>query len=153
MRHLIIAGLVCLLSACVTAETVMLDHRTAIISGRGDGYSSQASVVQRVMVEAATAAQARGFRYFAVLDSTDTTRRGAVALPTNTYGQANAQTTCNYAYCNSSATGSSSTYGGGVMEVVRPGTDLQVRFYNDGEIDPNQPGVWDAVAVLAAQPE
>ena len=141
------------LSACVTAETLMLDERTAIISGSGDELSSPARVQQRIMLEAANAATARGFRYFVVQSVQDTTRRGVTQLPTQSYAQGNGTTTCSFGVCQTSATANGMTFGGGSYESVMPGSDVQVRFFREGEIDPATPGLWDAVSILSAQPK
>lgn len=146
-----VAILAALLSACVTAETTMLDERTAIISGRGDEFSSAARVQQRVMLEAATAATSRGYRYFMIQQANDTTRRGIVQRPMTTTGQGQGTTTCYYGTCQTNAQANTMTTGGGSYEVIMPGADILVRFYHEGEIDPATPGLWDAQSVLAAQ--
>lgn len=153
MKKLAAVAAALLLSGCVTAETMMLDDRTAIISGSGDEYSSAARVQRRVFVEAATAAQVRGYRYFVIQNSRDTTTTGTRALPTQTYANAQANTNCGYVACNTSAYGQSQTFGGGFQQVIQPGMDVLVRFYREGEVDPRQDGVWDATAILAAQPK
>lgn len=140
------------MTACVTAETAMLDERTAIISGRGDEYSSAARVQQRVLLEAAESATERGFRYFLVMSAQDTTRRGIAQMPITTTGQGQATTTCSYGTCRTNAQGNAMTMGGGAYEFTMPGADVQVRFYREGEIDPATPGLWDAQSILAAQP-
>lgn len=153
MRKIILATALALtLSACVTAETAMLDERTAIISGRGDGYTTPAQVQQRVLLEAAESATERGFRYFMVTNAQDATRRGMAYMPVTTTGQGNATTNCFMGTCRTTANANAMTYGGGAYEVIRPGSDVQVRFYREGEIDPATPGLWDAQSIIAAQP-
>lgn len=139
------------LAGCVTAETIMLDSRTAIISAQGSGYNTQAQVVQKVLVQAATETQARGFTYFQVLDSQDTTRQGQAVIPGNSYSNTNATASCYGGYCSGNANTNSTYTPPQVINVIRPGADVRIRFYRDGEIDPNTQGVWSAADVLAAQ--
>ena len=153
MRKIVLATALALtLSACVTAETAMLDERTAVISGRGGGYTTAAQVQQRVLLEAAESATARGFRYFMVVAAQDATTRSIVDTPSTTTGQGSATTNCFMGTCRTSLNTSATTSGGGAYEIIRPGADVQVRFYRDGEIDPSTPGLWDAQSIIAAQP-
>ena len=142
------------LGGCVAADTTMLDERSAIISGRGTNYTSQAQVLQKVLAEAATAAQARGYRYFVVLGTADRTTTGATYFPGQTTTTGTATGSCmTEMFCNAQYQQQSYTTPGAVVSVVRPGADVGVRFYKEGEIDPNQAGVWDSVSILAAQPK
>ncbi len=144
-------GLALLLAGCVTASTKMIDDRTAVIKGRGNAYVSMGDVQARIMLQAATEAQARGYAYFVLGDSYDSSRSGTFAMPTTTNTDFSGSAHCFGAYCNGSGTATSTTYGGGAFGYVKPGADVMVRFFREGEIDPNRPGVWTAARILAAQ--
>lgn len=137
------------LSGCVTAKTQMLDDRTAIISGRGSGYSSAADVYKKVLVAAATTAQERGYSHFQITGTQDATTQGAAVFrnPTTTNVAGNAL--CTGAWCSGTAT--ANTYGGGgtIIPVIRPGADIVIRLLNEGEFDPGAQGVFRAESVLA----
>lgn len=110
------------LSACMSTESVMLDDRTAIISGRGGGPRTSAEVYQASLIEAATQTQARGFELFQIQSSADKTRTQVIASEYN------------------------------VQAVEKPGLDLVVRMYRAGEISPDAPNVFTASKILAAAP-
>lgn len=151
MRSMILGAAALALAGCVSTSTAMLDERTAIISGRGSGYSSAADVQQRVILEAATAARARGFRYFVIQSATDQSRSGRMYFPgqTNTYGQGTA--TCTGNFCSGTYSGQTYSTPAQAFDYVRPGQDVQIRFYREGEINPKAANVWDAVSIMAAQ--
>lgn len=140
-----------LLAGCVTASTKMIDDRTAVIKGRGNAYVSMGDVQARIMLQAATEAQARGYAYFVVGDSYDSSRSGRFVAPTTTNTDFNGSAACMGSFCSGSGTASSTTYGGGSFNYIKPGADVMVRFFREGEIDPNRPGVWSAARILAAQ--
>lgn len=138
------ALLACLLAGCVSASSEMLDSRTAIISGRGNAYVSSVDVAKKMLVEAATLAQSRGFEYFAFVGFSDASSTGQFATPSqsNTYATAN----CTAYSCVGQS--STTTNPGTVTTYVKPGSDATVRFYHEGEWPAGQ-RVWRASEVLA----
>lgn len=150
MRRVLVAAIAAvLLSGCVTAKATMLDDRTAIISGRGNNFTSQADVLHKVLIEAATTAQARGYRYFVIESSQDTTRRGTAYFPGQTTTTGSVSGVCATAVCTGNYRSQSYTSPGSAVPIVKPGADVQVRFYREGEIDPSPRHVWDTQSVLA----
>lgn len=102
----------------------MLTSNTAYISGRGHGSAtSSAEVFRDTLVEAATVTQGAGYRYFVIVSQQDESRRGAIV----------------------DGVGNSLF----VTPVRNAGTGIQIQMFNPGQIDPSQPGVWDAADVLA----
>lgn len=150
MRGLIIVAS-SLLAACVSAETHMLDSRTAIISSRGTGLDSPADVATKVLQRAATEAQARGYPYFQIVGFQDMSRSGTYTTPgtarTNAYGQANC-----YSYTCYGTASSTTTYNPGqTFQTFAPGADVTVRFLHASEITKDMTGIWEAASVLAQQ--
>lgn len=137
-----------LLSGCVSAKTHMLDSRTAIISGRGTGLDSPAAVTQKVLRQAATEAQARGYEYFMVVDAQDRSAHGTYTTPgyanTNTFGTANC-----YGYsCSGSASSTTRYTPGQTIATFAPGADVTVRFLHGSEVSEGM-RVWRAADILA----
>ena len=79
----------------------------------------------------------------------DQTRGGAVYIPGQTYSTGTASANCFGANCAGSYEGQTYTTPGSAMGYVKPGADIYIRFYREGEIDPKTPGLWDADSVLA----
>jgi hypothetical protein len=144
MRILMLA---ILLAGCTTAKTMMLDDRTAVISGRDSGWGDRADVKRKILVTAAQMAQARGFQLFQVVGVEDATKSGVVPImgqsTTNTYGSA----TC-YGYsCTGQATSNSYGTPAYLAPYTKLGADVTVRFYRTGEIEPG-PHIYSAAAIL-----
>lgn len=114
------------LVACAEGDTKtkMLDDRTAAISAYGYSDESHTGVTQSMFMEASRRALARGYTYFQVLQAKVFTSVDAVR--------------------QSSATPSASD----VQFHRRPRGNMLVRFHKVGEINPDQPSVFDAQKVL-----
>lgn len=138
-------------TACVRVNERMLDQRTAVLSGRGTAFDSRGGVTQGLITRAAEMAQERGYPYFAIMDSADASSTGYWQQPSTTYGNATAFTNCTGSFCNSTINGSATTYPGQTFQFNRPGADMMVRFFGQGEVNPNAPGVWSVASVLGAQ--
>ena len=126
MKRLFAMAYAVALVACAQgdAETKMLDDRTATISAYGYSDEGHTDVTQTMFNEASRQALARGYRYFQVLRAKVSTGTGAVR--------------------QSSATPSATD----VPADGRPRGNMLVRFHKAGEINPDQPGVFDAEKVL-----
>lgn len=139
------------LASCVGTDSMMLDQRTAFISGRGNAFAKPSDVWKKVLVQAATMAQERGYSHFAILDAKDAGSTGTYYQPgtstTNTTGMAS----CTAYTCVGQATSNTYSTPGYAMPIFKPGTDLTVRFFNANEVDPNASGVWEAAAILAVR--
>lgn len=148
-RVLFALPLILSVSACVRAHTEMLDERTAIISGRGTAFDSMSGVTHHIFIKAARLAQARGFRYFQILNDQQAIEHSYMYTPGQSYTNGTVNVAGNTAYYNQSTT----TTPGTVSQFNKPTENTMVRFYNSGEVNPNQPGIWDAQSVLAANPK
>jgi len=151
MRVFLLAAVSLAIAGCVSTSTAMLDERTAVISGRGSGYSSPAQVQQRVLLEAAQTAQARGFRYFAVISSTDQSTRGQIVTPGTNQTTGSVFGSCTGPFCSGTYSGQTTVTPAQVFDFVKPGQDILIRFYREGEVNANARGVWDSMSILAAQ--
>ncbi len=150
MKSILIAGVaVMVLCGCVRTTSDALDERRMVISGRGNAFATQGEVVKASLQEAARQAKAKGYRYFQIAGGKDQTSRGAVYIPGQTYSSGTATANCFGANCTGSYQGQTYTTPGSAMGYVKPGADIYVRFYREGEIDPSTPGLWDANSVLA----
>jgi len=149
---LAILGMLALTAGCTMASSRMLDNRTAIISGRGTAFTSMAGVADKVLVQAAMEAKARGYPYFVIMESRDASRTGYYTTPTTTNTNVTGTASCMGFMCNGSAQGTSTTYGGQTYGFDKPGADVMVRFLRADEVNPNAPGVWNTDAILAAHP-
>jgi hypothetical protein len=151
MGKLAIALAALALAGCVGTDSMMLDQRTAFISGRGNAFAKPSQVWQKVLTQAATMASERGYSHFAILDAKDGTSYGAYYQPgsstTNTIGSA----TCTGYSCIGSATSNTSYTPGYAIPLSYPGTDLTVRFFHANEVDPSASGVWEAATILATR--
>jgi hypothetical protein len=135
-------------SGCVHTETMMLDPRTAIISGRGNAYSSTGQVHNQILREAAAKTVAAGFTHFVILNRQDASSEGAYFQPgtTTTTGQATAS--CFGNTCNAFGSATTRTTPGYAIPMFYPGADVTVRFLRADEVKPDMPYVWEAAVLL-----
>lgn len=149
MKKALLLGFVVVLAGCVRTETAQIDARTAIISGRGSAFDSAAKVQVAAMVQAAKTTKSKGFRYFTVLGAQDTTTHGAVYIP----GQTTSNTTVSGFGNTAYATTTSTTTPGSMVGIVKPGEDITIKMFKEGEVQASAPGIWDADSILAANPK
>lgn len=147
MRAAIILAV--LLAGCVTAKTEMLDDRTAIISGKGSGFDNSASLIKKILVAAATKAQERGFEYFQIVGSKDTTTTSLYIPPQTSTTNVTGNSYCTGYWCSGSANATTFRPGGAAIPIARPGADVMIRLLHAGEFKPGASGVFNTAAVLA----
>jgi hypothetical protein len=132
----------------------MIDNRTAIVTARGTAFDRLASVQHDVLVRAAILTKARGFKYFQVLSVADATTTATMILPGQTYTSGtvtgSATTVGNTTFGNANYSGSSYTTPTNIIPLIKPGTDITIRMYKDGEVYAGQAGVWDAQGIISA---
>ena len=135
-----------LMSGCVSSHTDFIDDRTAMISGRGTAFDNASSVKPHILIKASELAVSKGFKYFQVIDDMQGTDHSYLVQngPSYTHGTLSAYG--NTARYNQTTTNSPSS----INEIDKPKEETTVRFYKDGEINPDQNGVWDAQRILAA---
>lgn len=134
-----------LLSACVQTGVRFVDDRTAVISGRGNGYTSPNQVQKKVLEQAATLTLSRGFTRFTILDSRDAGQTNYAQMPStsNTQGNFNAQPTYGGGVAGSYSSNTTSIPGA-VIPIYMPGMDVMIRMFSDADAPP---GAWDANAL------
>lgn len=153
IRCLLVAGLIlgcASVAGCVRTDTEMLDSSTAMISARGTAFDTPATVLKATRVAAAKVAQSRGFRYFAIVSVQDATRTATIYTPPQTHSYGTMTGTVS-PYGNVNATYTDSTYAtpGSVETLIKPGSDVVIRFFREGEVDPRAQGICDVESVLA----
>jgi hypothetical protein len=132
----------CALVACATPyqpesfsggfSEIPLASDTYQISVSGNGYTSKSAVREMSLLRAAELARENGFTHFVVLDSADATKTNTFVTPgssqTNTYGSATAYSYGNSATAYGQSSSTTSFTPAQTQYVVKPGTDLVVRF-------------------------
>jgi len=132
------------LCACtsVGSKTRMISSNTAIITAGGNAFASGGDVTQAAFKEAAETTVNRGYRYFVVVDSSDTSERGSYVLP------GSAQTTGTVSA--SGAYSATTTYTPSQnIDFVKPGQKMVIAMFREGEVDVKTPNLWDAKDVLS----
>jgi hypothetical protein len=128
------------LAACVRTSSSMIGPNMAIISGRGTAFDTTAGVSGGTIKEAARITLSHGFRYFAVVAAQNKDRRGMAYLPGQTYTSGNVTASGNTATWS----GNSYTTPGSTVGFIKPGMDVTIKMFHEGEIDPHADGVMDA---------
>ena len=149
-RFSVLAVCVCILAGCaaVGAEGTMLSDNTALISATGRSVEDRAEIVDNALKEAANVTSAHGYRYFTIISADNTSTSMTVAVPGQRYfiqmpGNRAAATFGPAAYAGGMYTGPDRT-----VTRFKPGLDIIIQMYRQGEIDPSQQGVWNADVVL-----
>ena len=140
-----------LLASCVAKDSMMLDQRTAFISGRGNAFAKPSEVWEKTLTQAATMASERGYSHFAILDAKDAGGYDYMYQPGSSTTTTTGSAACTGYSCVGSAVSNTSYSPGYATPIFKPGTDLTVRFFHANEIDPNASGVWEAATILAAR--
>jgi hypothetical protein len=124
------------LTGCVVETGVRyVDNRTAIISSRGNGFTTPKQVQQNVMREAAKLTLSRGYTHFSILDSRDASSTGAYQMPgtSTTQGAFNARSTYNGGV-QGTYSQQTTTTPGAVVPIFFPGMDVAVRMYKAPDV-------------------
>jgi hypothetical protein len=122
------------LAGCVQTGVRYLNNNTVVVSARGNGFAKPDQVQRSVMEKAASFAVENGYSHFSILGSADATSVGIYQTPStaNTQGVFAAQPVC----CGSvvGAYSQRTTYTpGAAIPIIKPGMDVAVRFYHEGE--------------------
>lgn len=147
MTKAAIAIIALLLSGCATTKSMMLTENTAMISGKSFyDWNSPSDVQRKILTTAAQMAQERGFEYFEIVSSADTSKHGLVAIPgqstTNTYGSAY----CTGYWCAGQGTSYTSATPGYIAPYTQAGADVVVRFYHAADAPRS---AYSAAAILS----
>ena len=137
-----------LLAGCALAQSTMLTDNTARITSRANSVANRDRVIQDALAEAARLTRAHGYRYFIVVEATDDSRSANVAI----LGQIT-RNKANMAIPFGSLSiglinrpGTTFLTSASRVQITRPGLNITIRMYRDGEIDPRGQGVWNAEA-------
>lgn len=140
------------LVGCVRTDTELLYSSTVVISARGTAFDTPATVVKATLAQAAQLAQSHGFQYFKIISASDATRLSTIYTPAETHssGSLNGSVTAygNFGELNAQYNGTSYTTPGQAYTFIKPGADVMLKLYHDGEVDSRAPGVWSVASVL-----
>lgn len=126
-----------LLTACTTTSQMQLAPDRAILTTRGNAFTTPEKVQHDMLLEAAKMAQAQGYEWFVIDGSRDVTTSGVLMTPAS--GTA-------YASGNASGWSGSAQYtGADYMPYTKPGMAVSVRFGRG----PRPDGAIDAAFILA----
>jgi hypothetical protein len=139
MRQSLAASLLLALGAAASGcaspiQSMMLTDDTALVSAIGYKPEDQGKVIEDSLKEAAKLTAAKGFRYFVILDAADASRPGRQIVVQSAIRQTFPETF---------------PPAGGSIGYTRPGLDMTIRMYRDGEIDPKTEGLWNSAELLA----
>lgn len=123
------------LGGCTAPHTTMLADDSALISVFGSGPDDREKVVQNALAQAARATAAQGYRYFIILKAQDVSRMGTMIVHDQT-GPRSGPNNIGKPGTNYVTFSRNVTY-------LRPGLDITIRMFREGEIDPLIMGVWN----------
>ena len=151
MRKFIAAALCAvLLCGCVSAQSTMLTDSTAMVTARGAHSNDRNDLVQATLAEAAKLTRMHGYRYFTILKATDASRWGSITTPGVTLvfegGVQRPLGTTNLGAQN--IPGSKFSGPDNSVPIIRPGLEITIRMYRDGEVDPGRQEVWNPEVIL-----
>jgi len=134
-------------AACANASGMMLTENTGVVSALGSASSNPESVFETALIEAGNLARAHGYQYFTVLKTEDKSITGTQYVPGETIPAGNSQRTSarpvGDANLETQTSNSTYTTPSAAMHYVRPGYELTVKMYREGEIDARMEGVWN----------
>jgi len=134
MRNFV--ALACLfLAACATPKSTMLAENTAAITVVGRSADDRERVIQDALVEAGKITREHGYQYFIIVRAQDASRTTTAFLDDQTVRRSSA--------ANLSKPGASYVTVTRNLMFRRPGLDLTIRMFHEGEIDPRIQGVWN----------
>ena len=156
-KVLALATAAMLLTGCALAQGSMLTDNTARITSRANSPANRDRVIHDALAEAARLTRAQGYRYFIILDATDESRiadvdvlsqivrtRGNAAIPASSTSSSLGRVLNN--------PGTNVLTSASRVEILRPGLNITIRMYREGEIDPGAQGVWNAEGPLMIEP-
>lgn len=143
----IVAALASIVSACTSysqgVESFWQRPDVLVVSGAGNGFTSQDQIDGYVLLKAAEKAVESRYRYFVMLDSKNTGSTTTSTYYTPVRTTFNASTYGNTTYGSATTTGGAQT-----MYIFKPGRDAAFRMF-DGIPAGYRPGQYhDAIAVL-----
>ena len=141
-----------LLAGCAgSGESMMITDDTALISVSGANGDSRDKLVSASLLEAARTTQAHGYRFFTVLAADDAPRvTHKIVPPAYIYQTGFTDPRADRAMMRAKRSDHGNlTPVGESVAYARPGLDITIRMYREGEIDPAKDGVWNSATILA----
>jgi hypothetical protein len=124
-----------MLGGCAAPHSTMLADDSALISVFGSSSNDREMVIQAALAEAARTTAAQGYRYFIIIKAQDVSRMGTMTV----HDQTGARSSTN----NLSKPGANYVTFSRNVTYLRPGIDITIRMFREGEIDPQIMGVWN----------
>ncbi len=134
MRRLFVLACL-LLSACAAPKSTMLAENTAAISVVGRSANDRERVIQDALAEAGKITREHGYQYFIIVRAQDASRTTTALLDDQTVRRSSAT--------NLSKPGANYVTVTRNLMFRRPGLDITIRMFHEGEIDPRIQGVWN----------
>lgn len=129
------------MSACTTTSQMQIAPDRAIITTRGNAFTTPEKVQHDLLVQASKTAQASGFEWFVIDGSRDVSTHGALTTPAS--GSAFASGDAN------GWSGSASYTGATYTPYTKPGMAVVVHFGRG----PRPSNAFDAALILAQNPK
>jgi hypothetical protein len=156
MRRFLAAAFVLALGAAVSGcaspiQSMMLTEDTALVSAIGHKPEDQGKVVDASLQEAARLTASKGFRYFVIMDAADASKMGSrfeAPMPSARDRNVTTPTAFSGQLITTPVYRDYFKFPGRNVAFVRPGIDITIRMYREGEIDPKSQGVWSAADLL-----
>ncbi len=145
----LIRWIVCgvLLTGCASgqnSQSMTITEDTALVSVAGKPGMSRATLFREAVGEAARITRDHGYTYFVIIGAAD----AAQTVSRNVPGQLLASRTARPRNTFTASFDPVSTTPGHTVQETRPGLDVTIRMYREGEIEATKEGVWPAAAVL-----
>jgi hypothetical protein len=109
------------------------------VSFKGNGYTSMERATDYCLLRCAELAVRNGYKFFAVVDESQHSKKGSYTTPTTTYGTATVS--------GNTASGTSTTYGGQTFIISKPRATNTIFCYKTNE---GQATLFDAYYVRAS---
>ncbi|MGN6517124.1 MAG: CC0125/CC1285 family lipoprotein [Rhizomicrobium sp.] len=124
-----------------------IDDNTIQISGKGNAYTSAATIQQYVLLKAADETLADGYDFFVLVSASDASRSGAFYVP----GQTTSYTTGSASIMGNNVYGQATTHTyatpGSAFIFIKPGEDAVIKMYRGVKPADAPPNVYDAYQV------
>ncbi len=141
-------------SGCVAPiQSMMVTEDTALVSVVGKGPQDQNKVIDASLHEAARLTASKGYRYFVIMDAVDASKTGerrAAPTPTQKDRTATAGTPVAGQLLFAPVYRDYFKFPSNNVKYLKPGIDIAIRMYHEGEIDPKSQGVWSTAELLNA---
>jgi hypothetical protein len=130
---------------------MMVTEDTALVSVVGKGPQDQNKVIDDSLHEAARLTASKGYRYFVIMNAADASRTGersSAPTPTQRDRSATAATPVAGQLLSAPVYRDYFKFPNRNVKYVKPGIDIAIRMYREGEIDPKSQGVWSTAELL-----